>query len=126
MGKQPEEWFRQADYDMDTAELMLNGKKYLYAVFMCHLALEKALKGIYSQRLRDLPPKTHNLIYLVEKTKLELPDDLYDFVFTINRVSVPARYPDNLERILQDYDMERTGEILHKGKVILKWLKAQL
>ena len=126
MGKQPAEWFRQADYDMDTAEFMLNGKRYFYAVFMCHLALEKALKGLYSQRLQDLPPKTHNLIYLVEKAKLELPDDLYDFVFTINRVSVPTRYPDNLERILQDYDMERTGEILQKSKVILNWLKAQL
>jgi len=126
LGKQPEEWFRQADYDMDTAELMLNGKKCFYTVFMCHLALEKALKGLYSQRLRDLPPKTHNLIYLVEKTKLELPDNLYDFVFTINRVSVPTRYPDNLERMLQDYDMERTGEIFQKSKVILKWLKAQL
>ena len=126
MDKQPEEWFRQADYDMDTAELMLNGKKYFYAVFMCHLALEKALKGLYSQRLRDLPPKTHNLIYLVEKIGLEPPDDLYDFIFTINRVSVPTRYPDNLERILQDYDIGRTGEILQKSKVILNWLKAQL
>ena len=122
MDKQPEEWFRQADYDMDTAELMLNGKKYFYAVFMCHLALEKALKGLYSQRLRDLPPKTHNLIYLVEKIGLEPPDDLYDFIFTINRVSVPTRYPDNLERILQDYDIGRTGEILQKSKVILNWL----
>ena len=126
MGKQPEEWFRQADYDMDTAELMLNGGRYFYAVFMCHLALEKALKGLYSQRFRELPPKTHNLIYLVEKIKLELPGDLYDSVFIINRLSVATRYPDNLERMLQDYNKERTEEILQKSEVVLRWLRAQL
>lgn len=126
MGKQPEEWLRQADYDMDTAELMLNGERYFYAVFMCHLALEKALKGLYSQRFRELPPRTHNLIYLVEKIKLELPCDLHDSVFTINRVSVATRYPDNLERILQDYNKERTEEIFQKSKVVLRWLRAQL
>lgn len=33
---------------MKTAEAMFNSKRYLYAVFMCHLAIEKALKGIYT------------------------------------------------------------------------------
>jgi HEPN domain-containing protein len=41
MGKDPQEWLRQADYDMDTAEYMYAGGRYLYTIFMCHLALEK-------------------------------------------------------------------------------------
>ena len=126
MSKNPQEWLKQADYDMKTAEIMFDNKRYIYAVFMCHLSIEKALKGIYLERLKEIPPKTHNLVYLVEKIKVQLPENLYDSVFALNRVSVPTRYPDDLQRMLKDYDKERTQEIIEKGKEVLKWLKTQL
>lgn len=56
------EWLRQADYDMETADTMLGSGRYFYAVFMCHLSIEKALKGLYSKVTDEVPPKTHNLI----------------------------------------------------------------
>lgn len=86
--KKPQEWLKQAVYDMKTAEAMFNSKRYIYAVFMCHLAIEKALKGLFTQNLSQVPPKTHNLIYLVEKIQIELPGRLYDFIFTLNGLSV--------------------------------------
>ena len=52
MSKDPQEWQRQADYDMDTAEYMYAGGRYVYAVFMCHLAVEKTLKGIYQKNTK--------------------------------------------------------------------------
>ena len=42
---------KQADYDMDTAVYMHTGSRHMYAVFMCHLAIEKALKGLYYEKL---------------------------------------------------------------------------
>lgn len=105
---------------------MLNGGRYFYAVFMCHLSIEKALKGIYQERLDEAPPKTHNLLYLIEKVHLQPSEDLYDSVFAINRVSVPTRYPDNLERMLKGHNKEKTKELLEKGKEVLRWLKTQL
>jgi len=44
MSKSPQEWLKQADYDMETAEIMFDNKRHIYAVFMCHLAIEKILK----------------------------------------------------------------------------------
>ena len=126
MGKRPEEWFKQAVYDMKTGEIMFDNGRYIYAVFMCHLSLEKALKGLYGQRLKKVPPKIHNLIYLIERINVNLPKGLYDFVFTLNRASIPTRYPDDLQRILKDYDKKKTEEILKKGKEVLKCLKAKL
>lgn len=61
--KPPEEWFLQADYDMDTAQYMFDGGRYFYTVFMCHLSIEKALKGLHSARLGEEPPKVHSLVY---------------------------------------------------------------
>ena len=126
MGKTPQERLKQADYDIKTAEIMFDNKRYFYAVFMCHLSIEKALKGIYLDRLKEIPPKTHNLVYLVEKIKLLLPENLYDSVFALNRVSVPTRYPDDLQRMLKDYNEERTKKVIESGKEVLQWLKKQL
>ncbi len=36
MGKEPEQWFKQAQYDLSTAEAMFDAKKYIYVIFMCH------------------------------------------------------------------------------------------
>lgn len=124
--KTPREWIKQAVYDMKTAEAMFKSKRHIYAVFMCHLSIEKALKGIYAQDIEGVPPKTHNLIYLVEKVKLELPDILYDFVFTLNGLSVPTRYPDDLQRLLKIYTKAKTSKILNQGKEVLEWLKTKL
>lgn len=120
-----DEWFKQADYDMDTAEFMFSGKRYFYSVFMCHLSIEKSLKGLYIQKFKDAPPKTHNLLYIIELIDLTLPEEMYDFVFTLNRVSVLTRYPDDLQRMISDYDREKTKEILDKSKELFKWLKAK-
>lgn len=120
-----DEWFKQADYDMETAEFMFNGERYFYTVFMCHLSIEKALKGLIIQKNKAAPPKTHNLIYLIELINLELPEDMYDFVFTLNRVSVLTRYPDDLQRMLKEYNNDKTKEIIKKGRELLKWLKTK-
>ena len=125
MARPPEEWLTQANYDMDTAAYMFKGGRYMYTVFMCHLSLEKALKGRYAEKLRKEPPKTHNLLYLIEKMKLGLPEDLDDFIATLSRVSVPTRYPDDLQRILKDYDKKKTKEVLDQSKKVLQWLSAR-
>ena len=126
MSKSPQEWLKQADYDMETVEIMFDNKRHIYAVFMCHLSIGKALKGLYTQKLNKTPPKTHNLIFLVEKIKLELSEDLYDFIFTLNGVSVPTRYPDELQKLQKDYNTAKTRVLLEKSKEALKWLKARL
>jgi HEPN domain-containing protein len=75
MEKQTQEWLKQSHYDMDTAEYMLEGGRRIYAVFMCHLAIEKALKGLYYENRREFPPKSHNLIYLLNQIGIRPPED---------------------------------------------------
>lgn len=123
MGKDPQEWLRQADYDMDTAEYMYKGGRYMYTVFMCHLATEKALKGVYQKKLESIPPRIHNLLYLMEKTQVQPPADLQKMIIFLNRLSIPTRYPDDLQRMMKDYTQEKTGEILESSKEVLQWLK---
>lgn len=46
MIKDVNEWLLQAEYDIDTAYAMFRSGRYSYAIFMCHLSIEKGLKGI--------------------------------------------------------------------------------
>lgn len=125
MTKTPEEWLEQANNDIRAAEIMFRNRQNIYAIFMCHLCIEKALKGIFVKRTEKIPPKIHNLVLLTEKTGLEMPEDLYEFVVEINRLSVVTRYPDDLKRMMKDYNKKVTEGIMKKSREVLKWLKKQ-
>src|SRR5690349_18134036 len=97
--KGAEEWFFQSEYDIDTAKHMLKSGRYVYTVFMCHLAIEKMLKGLLIQKLKKSPPKTHNLLLLIERINLELEQEDQAFVYNLNETSVPTRYPEDLRKL---------------------------
>ncbi len=124
--KPPEEWMKQADYDMDTAKYLLRGDRRLYALFMCHLSVEKALKGLFQSRLDIVPPKTHNLIYLLEKIGCTPPEEIGRFIVRLNEVNVATRYPDDLMTLQSQYSKAAIQEILTNGKEVLEWIKKQL
>jgi len=44
--KQIEYWKRGADSDIETAEFLISGRKYLEGLFFCHLTIEKILKAL--------------------------------------------------------------------------------
>lgn len=121
-----EEWFKQADYDLETAKAMFKTKRYIYTVFMCHLSIEKALKGLYANTFKKDPPKIHDLIYLLKKIDLELPYHNQDFLKILNELSIPTRYPDELEKLLKAYREEETRKLLNQTKELLLWLKEKL
>lgn len=51
------EWYFQSDYDQETAFDMLKTGRNIYCIFMCHLSLEKALKGLFVKTTNDFPAK---------------------------------------------------------------------
>jgi HEPN domain-containing protein len=116
------EWFRQAQYDLGTAESLNSAGRYPPAIFFCHLALEKALKALYTEKFNDNPEKTHSLVYLVELLELELPQNYLDSLFVINRIGVTGRYPHNLEEVLEQYTKAKTQKIVSETGEILSWL----
>lgn len=126
MEKRTEEWLRQADYDMGTADYLFQGGRYLYAVFMCHLAVEKALKGLYVEKLREAPPRSHSLVYLLNAVGILPPEKPGKFLTRLSEASIPTRYPEDLARVQQAYTEDVVKDILAGGKEALAWIRAQL
>jgi HEPN domain-containing protein len=56
-----------SDYDIDTAKVLVEAKRWVYVAFMCQQAIERQLKGMYVYHLDKEAPKSHNLGFLFEK-----------------------------------------------------------
>jgi len=92
------EWLEKADHDLGSAKLIyLHIPDYFDTIaFHCQQATEKYLKamlehyGIAFQR-------SHNLVYLLDllSQKIDIEDNVYNKVISLNGFSVQIRYPDN-------------------------------
>lgn len=120
-----EEWYFQSDYDLETASAMFESGRYVYCIFMCHLSIEKALKGLLVRSRNMFPSKSHSLLFFVEKMDLKLDDAQYEFLYALNKISVPTRYPEDLRKLVAAYSRERTLSILDQTKKIQVWIKQQ-
>jgi HEPN domain-containing protein len=124
--KSSQEWSRQAEYDMETAIAMLDSGRYIYCVFMCHLSIEKSLKALYAKKLGKNPSKTHSLVYLAQSLHLDLPEKIKEFLEILDSVSVPTRYPEELEKLIKEYTENKAKNILDESRETSRWLKQKL
>lgn len=125
MKKNSQQWINQAEYDLNTAEYMFDGGRFFYSVFMCHLSIEKARKGLYFEKTEEIPPKVHNLIYFLNQLKIQPPVEIGKFIIKLNEASVATQYPEDLDKIIRNYTKAITQNIIENTKEALTWIKAQ-
>lgn len=121
-------WIDIAEYDMETAKVMLEGKRFLYVGFMCHQVIEKILKGYYVFIKNENPPYTHNLTYLAMQSRIyeKMTEEQKDVIDMIDPLNVEARYPSHKENLMQTLNYERCKEIVQKTEVLYQWIKKKL
>lgn len=96
-------WIESAAHDLDAAESLFAAGKYDWCLFLGHLVLEKTLKAILAKKQSEkIPPKTHNLVKLAEKSSLELTDDQKLIRREVNRSGVLGgeRFKEEIEAAL--------------------------
>jgi HEPN domain-containing protein len=126
MKKEIKNWLESAKYDMETAEHMFNAGRYIYTIYMCHLAIEKALKAKVQEITGKIPPKTHNLRYLLKLAKLEPDEKTFEFVSKLSDVSIVTRYPEDFEELQKAYNKEVAQRYLKGAKEVFKWIQQSL
>jgi HEPN domain-containing protein len=112
-----------AEYDLGTAEYMLKTGRYIYVVFMCHLALEKMLKAVAVEKTNSPAPKTHNLLYLIKLAEINFSDKHLEFVSKINNASIITRYPEDFQKLIEVYPSDVVASYLKQTKDVIAWLK---
>jgi len=117
--KQIDYWRDQAVSDMETAEILIEKKKLLPGLFFCHLTIEKILKAHFVKNYNAVPPKTHNLSYLIEKSNLNVNDEQDKLLGDLMNYQLEGRYP---EFSIQAPSQIESANYLKKTKELLNWL----
>ena len=108
-------WMEGSAYDLETGKSLLESKRYPYALFFGHLALEKILKAFAVKARAEHAPFTpleimprsvsspaiaglefltgftHSLTFLASKTGIDIPESILDKLMEFH---LEARYPD--------------------------------
>jgi len=121
--RQIEYWKNLSNSDILTAEILIEKRRFLHGLFFCHLSIEKILKAHYVKQNLNLAPKTHNLLYLLDNTKLSLNDSQMQLLGILLKYQLEGRYPENEINLPAK---EVTEDYLKQTKELLEWLIQRL
>jgi len=116
-------WVSQAENDWDAVNTLFFGKNYLQSLFFAHLVIEKLCKALWiKHNIENIPPRTHNLNYLLSFTPIKLNDDKSEFILTLNRFQLEGRYPEYLTKLHNICNEPFTKSIINTTNELRLWL----
>lgn len=120
-------WLDSADHDFETANTLFSSGKYDWCLFICHLVLEKLIKAFYVKNNDNkIPPKTHNLVRLVQLAQVELEEKHLLFLDEVNDFNIEVRYPEYKNEFYKTCTKDFTENYFNKVKEFYQWQKSQL
>jgi len=121
--KQIDYWTNGSKDDLITSELLINNNRLLHVLFWCHLTIEKAIKAHVIKNTQQIPPRTHNLIWLLEKTDLSPNDEALKLLGDLMVYQLEGRYPESFPSVPSK---PIAFELLNKTKDFHQWLIGRL
>lgn len=122
MRKEIQRWLEQAIEELETAEILLNSKKYFACAFWCQQSLEKFLKALYMHQKKESIGTTHSLTYLARQ--LNVPEKYNSFLRNLTKEYFFSRYPDATnDTPYKTYSKSEVEEYLTKTKEVSEWIK---
>jgi len=133
-----EYWLEAAQYDLESARVMMDGGRYMYVAFMSQQAVEKLTKGIYNLYSENEPPMIHNIWNIFKQLKKDVKGEEYLFtnenednlqkhkIFFTELLSyyISGRYPSFKEKISSGIDASRAKMILSNAEEVFLWIKS--
>ena len=128
MNEKVKYWTELSDYDMKTAEAMLQSKRYLYVGFMAHQAIEKILKAYFVNVTDETAPFSHSLSFLAKQSDIykSFSEEQKDFIDLLEPMNIEARYPTHKKQLMESLTGKRCTEILNNAQELLKWIMKKL
>ncbi|MBU0568581.1 HEPN domain-containing protein [bacterium] len=125
VGKTVNYWKQGAEYDLETADTLLEKKRFPYALFIGHLAIEKLLKCLFVRDNKEHAPWTHSLPLLASKLKVRVSEEILDKLGEFMEFHLEGRYPDYQMEFYEKCTEEFTIRKMEEIRKVYKWLISQ-
>lgn len=120
-------WIKTAEDDWEVVISLFESKKWIHSLFFAHLTLEKWCKAHWvKDNENNYPPKTHNLVRIIQSTQLHLSDDDLLFLEEFNDFQIEGRYPDYMFMIQKRCTPEYTQALLERVNSIRLCLQEKM
>lgn len=128
MAQRAQDWFRQAERDLEQAEDSRRAGRHEWACFAAQQAAEKAVKALHlrygqeawghvvARLLRELPPQ------------VTVPDALVEKARVLDGFYIPPRYPHSFAEgaPFEHYGPLQSEEALQYAREIVDFVRAQM
>ncbi len=118
------DWLEIAAEDLDTAQAMCDGGRYLYAGFQAQQTAEKALRAVIQEAVR-VPPKMHDLETLAERAGLD-DGSLVGRLKVLSAYYIARHYPAERASLRKTTDQTRALELMTTARQVLAWATRRL
>ena len=116
-------WSEQARRDLRAAEHLLRGDFSAHATVLAHLAVEKALKGLFRRQTGEQPPVTHDLRHLARRVDRTWNRDRQDALDGLSDVSILALYaPDRPFGHPVSEQVPAARERVADARMLVEWI----
>ncbi len=123
----PSEWLKDAEDDLASMRMLLQGRHPKHACFHAQQAVEKALKGILLE-LRQVVPRTHDLVDLLCRVRGAAPafPDHSRAATILGRYYGLLRYPDARPPTWTPPDQAEAEEAARWAEAIVRDVRTRL
>jgi HEPN domain-containing protein len=123
-----DDWFRQAEADVEHAELSATEGDFEWSCFAAQQGAEKALKALYYSQHGD--PWGHSLLALMQAlpSALSVTTELLDSARALDKHYIQARYPNGFASgaPIDYFTAEDARQAIAHAKSVLEFCKAQI
>lgn len=119
MKKETENWWKQANRDLESARRIMELGEYHVCAFLSQQAVEKAFKALLIEVTGNFP-RIHDVVELSRRVKG--PSRIMELCAGINPAYTSTRYPD----VASEFDKAEVEDIMKSAKEILEWTKKEL
>jgi len=123
-----QKWLDHVHEDISAAECLFHGGHWLYMAFLCHQAIEKALKAYYVATHDDDPRYTHSHSKLLEDCGLidQLTDEQLSFIDLMVPMYIESRYPEQKDVAAHMLNKDASQHIIDTTKELTQWIEERL
>lgn len=118
-------WRTTANEALASAQSLFQAKRFDHALFFCHLALEKILKGLVWKKTNTPPLPIHDLVKLTQQAMMELSATQREQLKEITTWNIEGRYDTYKRDFYRKATPSFTLEWMTTVKELFVWIQKQ-